>query len=89
MNYKDDAKKMLEHGYSIEEIVKRVRAETIEECMSVVPEKRGSSDTIQLMVTEQGTQEGKLHYQREYGKTEGFNACRNTILTALRDLKKP
>ena len=44
--------------------------------------KRHSS-IIQLGVCQQGTPEGKLHYQKEYGKRDGYNQALTDIKTFI------
>lgn len=46
--------------------------------------KQGHDTIVQLGVYAQGTAEGKLHYQREYGKREGFNAALTAVLEVIR-----
>jgi hypothetical protein len=49
------------------------RKQALEEAIECAPKKKGVDSIIQLGVVDQATQEGKLHYQREYGKQEGYN----------------
>lgn len=49
------------------------------------PRKRGPEDIVQLMVYDQGTPAGKLHYEREYGKQEGFNEARELFIRILEE----
>lgn len=44
---------------------------------------KGHDSIVQLGVVEQGTTEGKLHYQREYGKREGYNSALSDLLSSL------
>ena len=46
-------------------------------------EKRHDS-IVQLGVYDQGTTEGKLHYQREYGKQEGYNQALSDLQTIIK-----
>lgn len=62
----DVAKFFYEEGYS------RTRQEVISK---LIPEERKHDSIVQLMVTDQGTPAGKLHYAREYGFRDGYNAC--------------
>jgi len=48
-----------------------------------LPEKKGHDSIVQLGVYDQATTEGKLHYQNEYGKRDGFNQALSQINTAL------
>ena len=49
--------------------------------------KKGHASIVQLMVTEQETQNGKLHYEREYGKRDGYNQALSDLISLLS--KKP
>ena len=56
-------------------MVKFANVVAFQSCDAVRVEEKRQADIIQLTVTDQATTEGKLHYQLEYGKRDGFNSA--------------
>jgi hypothetical protein len=53
-----------------------------------IKNKKGHSSIIQLGVFEQATVEGKMHYQNEYGKKDGYNQALTDLKVFLSNIKK-
>lgn len=68
----------------IKTFVTKVKQQTIAEIVEKIEGmKKGHGSIVQLMVNDQGTTEGKLHYQREYGKKDGYNQALQDLKTLL------
>jgi hypothetical protein len=49
-----------------------------------MPDEKGSRSIIQLDVYAQATREGQDHYQKEYGKRDGYNKALSEIKQILK-----